>query len=45
MGHREDMEQRIRDEALTHDPACDCKTCRAADGDEVAMRELLSELV
>lgn len=34
----------INSTALSHDEGCDCRVCRAADGDEDARNELMVEL-
>lgn len=45
MGLRETRMRQIREEARTHDSGCNCTTCRAADGDQDALSELMRELM
>lgn len=45
MSRRERMRQKIEREADNHEDACNCRTCRAANGDSTAMSELMTELL
>lgn len=45
MSRRDELMERIRSEAKAHESGCDCRTCRAASGDDAAKRALLRELL